>query len=585
MTVYRYYYGASPEQGICAQAASPELERLPLGPELRELASMHALDSSEHSGETLLFLLEREGYSILGVSYIEPPKSSGYNRSAPCSLQYIAPMRELSGASAEMSRLINFVRFPKPGSASPEPLDKWPLNDSGYFFHNSPSVLAPLVDGMVRAALSRQRETLLIGLPKGKNSDYAFARYTIAELLAYLPVPLRPNIRFFTGLPAAETNDPVAGYDNAVRYGANVVFCPNEFYQKIVSSRTCFGVDMEAPEKSFGAFAEYISGVPDVSDGLNTVDGLMSGDVTYDSLNRAAQLARGGRAMSPGRMREELGRKDAEIRKLQRQIDEGNQAYRELAAERDMTADRGRSPGGGKKLKRILILAAAALILLAAGAGVTYAIMSRKLSEAKAPAQGETVPAAAAAPEAAAVTPAPPADTAEAREPEPAPETAEEAGGTEGAGETGEPAETENPAGETVAEEPAEEPAEPAGNAGEAAPEDREGAGEAETEEGQDAAETENGQDAPPPVTTTGVLQKGSRNANGVRELQASLQYWGYYTGGITGTFDDELDAAVREFQKANELTVDGKVGDSTRKKLNSPDAVRAFPLPDDSET
>ena len=342
MKVYSFYYGANSEQGIGVKAQSPELERLPLASELKELASFHALESSEHSGEMLSFLLEREKYSILGVSYIESPKSSGYNRSAPCSIQYVASMQDLDGSAPELSKLINFVNFQKPSSSTPASLNHWPMNKSGYFYHNSPTLLAPLVDGITRVALSDKKETLLIGLPKGKNSEYAFARYTVAELMAYLPTALRSNIHFFTGLPVAETGDAVTGFDNAVKYGANVIFCPNEYYQKLTSSRVCIGVDMEAPGKNYGAFADYISQVPDVSDGLTTVDSLLGGRVTYDSLNKAGQQAKEGKVITMDSLRREIAQRDKqiidfekEIREYNKQIDNGNEAYHQLKQEFD----------------------------------------------------------------------------------------------------------------------------------------------------------------------------------------------------------------------------------------------------------
>ena len=191
MKVFRNYYGASVDRGIGVQAQSAEIAQLNLDGILKELSSLHALESSEHDKEMLSYLVEKGGYSILGVSYTEQPKSSGYNRSAPCGLQYVVRTDELAEASTELGSLVNFVSFQKPDSASPVPLDCIPRNESGYTFHNSPSVIAPLIDGLVRVALSPEEEIMIIALPKGKNSEYASARYTIAELLCYLPVPLR----------------------------------------------------------------------------------------------------------------------------------------------------------------------------------------------------------------------------------------------------------------------------------------------------------------------------------------------------------------------------------------------------------
>lgn len=50
----------------------------------------------------------------------------------------------------------------------------------------------------------------------------------------------------------------------------------------------------------------------------------------------------------------------------------------------------------------------------------------------------------------------------------------------------------------------------------------------------------------------------------GVREYQYMLMDLGYYSGNITEQHDEATDEAVREFQKAKGLAVDGIVGDAT---------------------
>ena len=334
MAIYSYYYGANPEKGIGIQAQSAELQGLPLASELKELASLHALESSEHSNEMMAFMLERDGYSILGVSYTESPKASGYNRSAPCSLQYIAPMQDVETASAELSRVVNFVCFQKPVSSTPMPLNFWPMNESGYLYHNSESVLAPLVDGLARVALSNKNEVLLIALPKGKNSEYAFARYTMAEMLTYLPVSIRKNIRFFTGLPVAEgISDPTVGFSNAVRLGANVVFCPNEYYSRIKSYYTCIGVNMEAPESTGNAFGRYVTKAPDASGALSRIESCLSGVMDYNALNNAAQQAAAGKVPGVEDLRRELDQSRRDCKRLEQQIGSVNRAYQELKSQ------------------------------------------------------------------------------------------------------------------------------------------------------------------------------------------------------------------------------------------------------------
>lgn len=49
-----------------------------------------------------------------------------------------------------------------------------------------------------------------------------------------------------------------------------------------------------------------------------------------------------------------------------------------------------------------------------------------------------------------------------------------------------------------------------------------------------------------------------------VRELQTALNWAGFQTGGVDGAFGRLTDQAVRQYQAANKLAVDGKVGRKT---------------------
>jgi peptidoglycan hydrolase-like protein with peptidoglycan-binding domain len=69
------------------------------------------------------------------------------------------------------------------------------------------------------------------------------------------------------------------------------------------------------------------------------------------------------------------------------------------------------------------------------------------------------------------------------------------------------------------------------------------------------------------PVFSIVNLKKGSRGAE-VMELQRRLTNLGYSTKGIDSVFGANTDAAVRKFQKAKKLTVDGIVGPATKKAL-----------------
>ena len=56
------------------------------------------------------------------------------------------------------------------------------------------------------------------------------------------------------------------------------------------------------------------------------------------------------------------------------------------------------------------------------------------------------------------------------------------------------------------------------------------------------------------------IIQKGSSGET-VSSLQAQLKRLSYYTGSVDGVFGNQTEAAVRAFQQASQLPVDGKVG------------------------
>lgn len=66
---------------------------------------------------------------------------------------------------------------------------------------------------------------------------------------------------------------------------------------------------------------------------------------------------------------------------------------------------------------------------------------------------------------------------------------------------------------------------------------------------------------------TNQQIQRGAYGDD-VIELQARLQYVGYYTGAIDGKFGYGTYWALRNFQEQFGLPVDGVVGESTKKKL-----------------
>jgi N-acetylmuramoyl-L-alanine amidase len=59
------------------------------------------------------------------------------------------------------------------------------------------------------------------------------------------------------------------------------------------------------------------------------------------------------------------------------------------------------------------------------------------------------------------------------------------------------------------------------------------------------------------------ALREGDRGSK-VREVQQRLKNWGYYKGNVDGIFGPKTTAAVKYFQRKNNLTVDGIVGKQT---------------------
>ena len=49
-----------------------------------------------------------------------------------------------------------------------------------------------------------------------------------------------------------------------------------------------------------------------------------------------------------------------------------------------------------------------------------------------------------------------------------------------------------------------------------------------------------------------------------VTQIQTKLKSWGYYNGGVDGSFGPKTEEAVKYFQRTNKLTADGVVGTKT---------------------
>lgn len=79
------------------------------------------------------------------------------------------------------------------------------------------------------------------------------------------------------------------------------------------------------------------------------------------------------------------------------------------------------------------------------------------------------------------------------------------------------------------------------------------------------------------PKPTSSALRLGSKGDR-VRSVQSRLKTLGYLTGAVDGDFGEATEKALKAFQRRNNLTPDGVVGQATIAKLNSPNAVRAQP-------
>ena len=60
------------------------------------------------------------------------------------------------------------------------------------------------------------------------------------------------------------------------------------------------------------------------------------------------------------------------------------------------------------------------------------------------------------------------------------------------------------------------------------------------------------------------VLSKRGSTGSEVKQIQQKLKSWGYYSGNVDGIFGKQTEAAVKSFQKKNNLSVDGIAGPAT---------------------
>lgn len=60
------------------------------------------------------------------------------------------------------------------------------------------------------------------------------------------------------------------------------------------------------------------------------------------------------------------------------------------------------------------------------------------------------------------------------------------------------------------------------------------------------------------------TLSKFGSSGNEVKQIQQKLKEWGYYKGNVDGVYGSQTQQAVKKFQKANGLKVDGIAGEKT---------------------
>jgi peptidoglycan hydrolase-like protein with peptidoglycan-binding domain len=65
-------------------------------------------------------------------------------------------------------------------------------------------------------------------------------------------------------------------------------------------------------------------------------------------------------------------------------------------------------------------------------------------------------------------------------------------------------------------------------------------------------------------VTETESLSGEAKDRPSPRQIQAALKNAGYYQGAIDGKLGKQSRQAIKDFQKASNLSVDGKVGKKT---------------------
>ena len=92
---------------------------------------------------------------------------------------------------------------------------------------------------------------------------------------------------------------------------------------------------------------------------------------------------------------------------------------------------------------------------------------------------------------------------------------------------------------------------------------------------GDSGSGSKNGKKSKSSGNSDGTCEPGD-SGSAVKNVQKRLKKLGYYTGSIDGDYGNGTKTAVKNFQKRNGLTVNGRVNGKTLAKLNSSSAKKA---------
>ncbi|OLS39051.1 endopeptidase SpoIID/LytB [Alkalihalophilus pseudofirmus] len=100
------------------------------------------------------------------------------------------------------------------------------------------------------------------------------------------------------------------------------------------------------------------------------------------------------------------------------------------------------------------------------------------------------------------------------------------------------------------------------------------------TGRGSAAAPSQPAASAPTQAASSQPTLRLNNQGDAVSSLQQKLKDLGYYTTSITGTFGPQTDSAVKDFQRAHNLAVDGIVGANTYRALENARPKAQAPAP-----